>query len=128
VTEFIRQRTRSEVRYYTRMFDWRDGRGGGFSFPCDAEENLLRQTPGEHYEKCLDGTYDVVDRGVVSWVETYVEPAAIRCACGREVELGHFTNTCPCGRDYNWNGSLLATREQWGDETGETLAEILRID
>ena len=43
----------------------------------------------------------------------------IICDCGEEVECINFTNTCECGRDYNFAGSLLASREQWGCETGE---------
>lgn len=48
----------------------------------------------------------------------------IRCGCGRRVECEGFTTTCPCGADYNWAGQRLAPREQWGEETGETLADI----
>lgn len=52
----------------------------------------------------------------------------IQC-CGQPLECGGFTNTCPtCGADYNWNGTRLAPREQWGEETGETAAEILTYD
>ena len=36
-----------------------------------------------------------------------------------------FTNTCECGRDYSFDGSLLAPRSQWGYETGETASDIL---
>lgn len=40
-----------------------------------------------------------------------------------------FTNTCPeCENDYNWAGQLLASRSQWGEETGESLSDILSID
>lgn len=56
------------------------------------------------------------------------EPAIGKCACGREVELWGFTNTCACGADYNSAGQRLAPREQWGEETGETAADILRFD
>lgn len=49
------------------------------------------------------------------------------CECGKEVELLEFTNTCKCGRDYNMSGELLASRSQWGEETGESLDEILSI-
>jgi len=55
------------------------------------------------------------------------EPKVIECGCGRKVECYGFTTTCDCGRDYNWNGDLLAPREQWGEETGEHLSDILRI-
>ena len=46
-------------------------------------------------------------------------PAELKC-CGEWLSLGSFTNTCPhCGADYNGSGSLLASRNQWGEETGE---------
>ena len=48
-----------------------------------------------------------------------------RCVCGHEVQLLKFTNTCVCGRDYSMSGSLLASRSQWGEETGESVSEIL---
>lgn len=51
-----------------------------------------------------------------------------RCECGQEVRCSGFTNTCDCGRDYNWAGQLLAPRSQWGEETGECLSDILTCD
>lgn len=43
----------------------------------------------------------------------------IRC-CGKTLLCTDFTNTCDvCGADYNFNGDLLAPREQWGEETNE---------
>jgi hypothetical protein len=51
-----------------------------------------------------------------------------KCKCGATVEFGHFTNTCDkCDRDYNSSGQELAHRSQWGEETGESLSDILRI-
>ena len=52
-----------------------------------------------------------------------VQSAVGRCECGSEVILQAFTNTCSCGRDYNWEGALLAPRSQWGEETGEHWSE-----
>lgn len=44
----------------------------------------------------------------------------VKCGCGRKVECYDFTNTCErCGADYNFAGQRLASREQWGEETGE---------
>ena len=58
----------------------------------------------------------------------WIEPAIGRCPCGAQVILAGFTNTCSkCGRDFNFNGLELAPREQWGEETGEHLSDILRI-
>lgn len=51
----------------------------------------------------------------------------IRCECGKVLETPGFTNTCDCGADYNWAGQRLAPRDQWGEETGEHPADILRI-
>ncbi len=52
----------------------------------------------------------------------------IRCGCGQEVYCSGFTNTCDCGRDYNHAGQQLAPRSQWGEETGESLSDILAAD
>jgi len=56
------------------------------------------------------------------------QPAVGRCPCGASVSLRGFTNTCGCGRDYNMSGQELAPREQWGEETNESVEDILRID
>ena len=56
------------------------------------------------------------------------EPSIGICLCGHQITLEAFTNTCSeCGRDYNSFGQELAPRSQWGEETGETLEEILAI-
>jgi hypothetical protein len=53
--------------------------------------------------------------------EIYKTPAytLVKCDCGRKVQCSGFTTTCDCGRDYNWNGTQLADRSQWGEDTGE---------
>lgn len=57
------------------------------------------------------------------------EPKIIQCKCGRRVECDGFTNTCDrCGADYNWAGERLAPRSEWGEETGESAADIMAID
>lgn len=49
----------------------------------------------------------------------YWESAKIKC-CDVWLSLGKFTNTCDkCGADYNGSGQLLASRSQWGEESGE---------
>lgn len=70
----------------------------------------------------------IIDDGIVKYEHSYKEPAIGECNyCRREVVLSGFTNTCECGIDYNWGGQELAPREQWGDDTQETLGEILSI-
>lgn len=53
-------------------------------------------------------------------------PEGLTCDCGAFLPWPGFgaDYACPrCGRDYNSAGSLLAPREQWGEETGETAAD-----
>jgi len=51
----------------------------------------------------------------------------VRC-CGQWLPCTRFTNTCrSCESDYNSSGQLLAPRSQWGEETGETAADILGL-
>jgi hypothetical protein len=58
-----------------------------------------------------------------------VEHAVGECnRCRRPVELAGFTNTCDCGVEYNGSGQELASREFWGEETGESVADILMAD
>jgi hypothetical protein len=110
---------------YEREFIWRDNPDAGFSFPCDQEGNLINpnEVSLDKYQKCIKGEYDVIDKGIVKYTRRYRQPAVLLCSCGLEVELRRFTNTCDCGADYNFAGSLLAPREQWGEETGETWME-----
>ena len=70
-------------------------------------------------------TYKVSSE-IVRRVRRETTPAHGKCPCGRKVYLTGFTNTCECGRDYNMSGSLLAPRSQWGEETGESIDDILR--
>jgi len=58
----------------------------------------------------------------------YKSPAEGRCeCCNRIVALPNFTNTCECGAEYNSSGQRLASREQWGEETGEHPTDIGNI-
>lgn len=112
-------------------FIWRGRPGSGFTFPCDAQGQPLSLCPeGEaNYRRCISGEYDVIDEGIRTRRYEQVEPRHGICQCGERVALDSFTCTCPgCGRDYNSSGQLLAPRSQWGDDTGESVADILAID
>lgn len=128
----IHRSQRIEDVTYSRTFHWRTSPGSGFGFPCDEQGTIdiaaLAEPARANLTDCLDGTFDVVDDGVQRYVNRYTEPAVGECdRCRREVELGRFTNECECGADYNSAGQLLAPRSQWGEETGESLADILSI-
>ena len=109
----------------------RVGAGGGYSFGCNEAGHLdeanLPPAARDNYRACLAGLALV--RSVVESVHDFTESAVGECdVCSREVVLGGFTNTCDCGADYNGSGQLLAPREQWGEETGESVADILGVD
>jgi hypothetical protein len=112
------------VESYFLDFRWKNDPGGGFAFPCTKEGVILSEEMHPeglaHLEKCQDGTYDVLAKGVQDYSYTYHEHAQGLCsACSTIVKLIGFTNTCEkCGWEYNSCGQLLAPREQW-DPRGE---------
>jgi hypothetical protein len=113
-----------------REFEWKDCPGAGFSFDLDNNDEII-VTDGnrENVARCLkDGGATLYDNGinVIEW--EHVEPAVGRCSCGREVTLDTSPagNDCGCGRIYNSSGQELAPRSQWGEETGETYADIVQ--
>lgn len=132
--KIIRQRRVCESLSYSLFYERRDAPGAGFSFPCSeggvVDESTLRPAGRESLARVReDGgrTFRAprVDQHVARWTE----PRVGLCACGCEVELERFTNTCErCERDYNSAGQELAPRDQWGEETGEYLGDILRVD
>jgi hypothetical protein len=69
----------------------------------------------------VDGYFNDVDK----WIRGETQ---VLC-CGDWLSCCGFTNTCStCGADFNMSGQRLAPREQWGEETGESVADILSID
>ena len=108
--------------------------GTGCAFECDKDgyvdtAALESNKPAAYasYINCQDRSKylapELEDR-----THSYHAPAVGKCDhCGADVELYGFTNTCDCGADYNMSGQLLAPREQWGAETGESLSDILNI-
>jgi hypothetical protein len=115
---------------YTRSFEWIDCPGGGFAFESDENGNVdvSKLTPAQlaSWRVATDKSR-CIDEGLRVERWSYHEPAVGRCVCGRQVALARFTNACDCGRDYNGSGQLLAPREQWGEETGETAADIANL-
>ena len=66
------------------------------------------------------GDYEMKE---IDYDYTYRVPAELKC-CNEWLSLGSFTNTCPhCEADYNGSGQRLASRQFWGEETGEHWSE-----
>lgn len=97
-------------------------------------ENVQYRVGADGEYEPIPGTGEMVTREVskgevITYINRQIVPAVGECdCCGRDVHLYGFTNTCECGADYNMSGQMLAPREQWGEETGETAADILSFD
>lgn len=129
--KIIRERERIETVKYTLEYEYNFCKGAGFSFPCDELGSVIIRgmSPGalKNLVLCRSGEHDVTCQGVKKHVHIYMQPALGLCDCGEEVSLSGFTNTCDCGADYNKSGQRLAPREQWGEETGEHISDILNL-
>lgn len=130
----LRPRMHIAETQHSRLFKSPEDGSVRYSFCCNPDGTLLEGSNAgtqESFQKCLDGTFKVEDDGIQAWTHTYVNPAIGECnhCPGVEVELRGFTNTCEkCGTDYNSSGQELAPRSQWGEETGESVSDILSVD
>ena len=117
---------------FEQFFEYNDDPSGGFCFPCNEEGEIdlesMNPAARNNLAECLFSK-DVTWKGVQRFEHRYSEPAIGLCPCGAEVCLSGFTNTCyHCERDFNMSGQELAPRSQWGEETGESVADILGAD
>ena len=123
---FIKKAKRKERYTYRHYFTLKEDAAYGSSFECDKDGKVLRQRSKKLFEDTMvNSNYQY--EGIKESYNTWVEPGIIKCSCDRELILFGFTNTCDCGKDYNQSGQLLALRSQWGEETGESLGDILMI-
>jgi len=98
----------------------------GYMFECDEHGAMDADRAARCAEILAEGEH--TDEGIRKFEHTYAIPAVAKCdRCGAHVDLYGFTNTCHgCGADYNMSGDMLADRSQWGEETGESLDDILQ--
>lgn len=130
----IQSREIIEGTNYFWVFEYTEGshKGSGFQFSLTPERRIdidsMSPAAKSNYYLCVSGANGIKDMGIVGHSHSYTAPAIGLCECGEEVSLDSFTNTCgECLRDYNMSGQLLADRSQWGEETGESLSDILNI-
>jgi hypothetical protein len=141
----ISPKQRVSVTHYFRVFCYADGSGSAYSFNCDEQGNpdFSRLNPEgkqeyspiseQNYNQCLTGTIDgkdVVDEGIQSLGYNYNQDAIGICdRCEHEVVLSDsWLNTCEhCHADYDGSGNLLASRSQWGEESGEHWTDLINI-
>lgn len=139
--KIIQHRERIESTSYNLFFAKKNVSGAGWAPPCDKDGNVLTEKMAEaallewervkaRLNSIANGQDDVYHPPYIQeCVSRYTQPAIGLCdRCGDEVYLEGFTNTChTCGADYDMSGQLLADRSQWGEETGESLSDILSI-
>ena len=117
---------------YRICYDYPDRPGSGYAFPCDENgviQSIQMQSPGlENLKRCESGENGTVGPHFEKIEMRIFHPALLKCDyCGEVVYLDGFTNSCSCS-DYNMSGQRLAPRSQWGEETGESVSDILRIN
>jgi hypothetical protein len=90
------------------------------------EQKRFHCTDWEEVNKAQDIYYSLLDDHSEEHNEYWkiFKYNFVTCDCGKKVACTSFTNTCSCGADYSMDGSQLAPRSQWGEETGETLTDI----
>jgi hypothetical protein len=104
----------------------------GFEFDVDEAGKLTGASANpdarKNFAYCVNHPELFGDAGIEVHERVIRHRAIGRCRCGESVELGSFTCECPrCGALYNWSGQELADPSQWGEETGEHPADLLRI-
>jgi len=130
--EIISPRERKTHVEYCLRFKHLDDTNSGYSFPCDEHGliDIMSLAPDglDNWKLCnAPENPENVGPAVFEKDEwQYWQDAIGKCECGREVVLyNQFYNSCDCGALYNNFGQRLAPIEQWGEETGESLADMM---
>ena len=126
--KIIQKRERVTVKSYALTWEGEGGRG--FSFDCDEngviDESAMHQAGLENLSLCREGKMDgYTGPTTTTYTHRYTEHAVGLCSCGEMVTLVGLVNACECSVEYNNSGQRLAPRSQWGDDTGESISDIL---
>lgn len=119
----IKERETKVSITYSLEFDYRDNSGGGFTFPCNQQGEILReempQTAIDNYHRCLKDNR-LSSPYVLPHRSYWVEPAVGECFCGEQVVLeNQYMGACQCpecGQWYNIYGQSLIPPEYWEDD------------
>lgn len=130
--EIIKESWTEEIVDRWHSFDRKDDTTCGYIFHFDANGDIVSTNPEfatATYEQLRDTGRDSegishIDMGMQERTQRYRHPAIGRCSCGAEITLQGFVCSCECGLEYNSCGQQLAPRSQWGEETGESVADI----
>ena len=124
--KILAKRRKINIKTYALEFLFPNNSCGGFSFSCDEHGYLLPDIMPEallNYQKCMDGTYDVIPQGVKVYTNSWMEPAHVICSCGEEIVLyDQYFGACECdncGQWYNLTGQKLNPPEMWEERMDE---------
>ena len=124
---WIRKPGNVHVTILQRHFSYASDPYSGFAFNVDEKTNtVILKTPQarENFAKCLAGLTagTMIDHGTRDYGRDHWDAGAIKCHCGRVLELADdWEGTrCECGSEYDSSGQEL--RANWREfcrETGE---------
>lgn len=112
--KIIRPRNRVESVSYHLFYERRSMPGGGFSFLCDNDGNIIgdefksqEERVAQARELEAEGTFFSPSKRAT--YHSHTEAAIGECEdCGKEVALAYgLDNTCECGANYNMSGSRV---------------------
>ncbi len=140
MTEWIKKPTTEFHVWFELVFEGQNGYWCD-RFTCSEEgkvdEAALTPEQWLDFKRCMERLGKSVPSDKRLWYGTERrtsierEDGELKCVdCGKIVYIDprRFTTTCDCGADYNGSGARLTDRAQWGEETGETAADILQVD
>ena len=125
MSKVIKERKRIKLVEYYRVYRTGNYHEGDVRIlECNKAGHVTADRKGlrAYYENDPGWYFD----GVQPSVRHYWQPGVIKCDCGRKFDYDDaWLNTCPyCGADYNGQGVRLAPRSQWGEDTGESIADV----
>lgn len=125
--KWIREPGPIHIPLLMRHYSYAADPHSGFAFDVDEKNHAVildNDDARENYAKAQAGLRDgsVIDHEVQDYGRNHWDAGAIRCGCGRVLEMtGDWEGTrCECGREYNTSGQQL--RANWRvfcRETGE---------
>ena len=128
----LRPRKQVETVEYSLCWDYAEFPGAGLAFPCDEDGNLppialLSDAALANLKDIWEHPEKYVLKGIQLYRHTFWKDAMGRCECGQIVFLEDAIYNCceGCGRFYNAVGQELSDPVTWGEETGESLSDIL---
>ena len=120
ISNYVPSQWRTEIEY---RLDFDRGDGGGFTFPCDENGNILTTNPAamDNYKYCMEHPeqFKVFNHFTARKYTVRDEPHGV-CHCGEHIVLyNQYYGACQCdncGQWYNLFGQELLPPVNWEEE------------